>query len=325
MKKKVGIIYSFLFVFAMMFIYIVTNNIVKAVSPIEPGYKYKYENANGSVTITEKGSIVVEYKYGIPEIVVQVKRCSEYLKDSQVIKDRNISEADNCNGFDGGTTIIHVSGALNAKPEEGNGQKVIHLFKKGFSYDEIVEIKIQTEFFSSNTGHSMAFCDKDMGGTCSDYDEDTGLGGIAYFSLIDRYGETVDLQFDKDQTIYDYSGVKSNDAWMKCLKVYNSSNAVERSDVESAFVRIDNSEFSTVVMDDMIYDDIIPVLVGVLVIAAGVSIAVLGYQIVKSADEDQERHDKIKRLRNILLGIGIAILLLFVMEPMSKFIEGFLE
>ena len=78
-------------------------------------------------------------------------------------------------------------------------------------------------------------------------------------------------------------------------------------------------------VDNLIYDTIIPVLITILLILAGVTIAVEGYKIVKSADEPQERQERIKHLRNILIGIGIAMLLLFVIEPLSNVVVEFLE
>ena len=60
-------------------------------------------------------------------------------------------------------------------------------------------------------------------------------------------------------------------------------------------------------------------------IVAGVTLAMLGYQIVKSADDPQERKEKISRLRGILIGVAIALLLLFIIEPAKKFITKFLK
>lgn len=330
MKRMMKNIYSCMFAFALVCAgFLVNFKNANAASPIEKNEEYKYtEGALGSVTVTDKGSVIVEYKYGIPEIVIQVQRCADYRDgDTQTITDGSIEDAEYCNQFSNEITIIHVSGDLNENPTKGNETKTVHLFKKGFTYYEILNIQVQTAFFASEAVPTMIHCNKEMSGaTCQDYDKNTQIGGIAYKSIQNRYGKNVKAEMDKDQIIYQYpgeSGAAPSNKWLD-LKWYNSKGEVGSS-YTSMCVRVDNSDFSTLVIDEMIYDDIIPLLIGVLVIAAGVSLAVLGYQIVKSADEDQERHDKIKRLRNILIGLGIAILLLFVIEPLSKVVERFLQ
>lgn len=72
----------------------------------------------------------------------------------------------------------------------------------------------------------------------------------------------------------------------------------------------------------IIEETIIPALITVLLIAAGITIAVQGYRIVKAADEPQERQERVRALRNILIGIGIAILLLAVIRPFITYLEG---
>ena len=74
----------------------------------------------------------------------------------------------------------------------------------------------------------------------------------------------------------------------------------------------------------MIYDTIIPVLLGILGFAAVVSCSVLGYQIVKSADEPQERAQKVHNLKIILLGIGVAFVILMLIKPIINIIENYL-
>ena len=74
MKKMMKYIYSCMFAFAVMCAGVLLNsNTVGASSPIEKNEEYKYvDGANGSVTVTDKGSVIVEYKYGFPEIVINI-------------------------------------------------------------------------------------------------------------------------------------------------------------------------------------------------------------------------------------------------------------
>lgn len=328
MKKKNGIIYSFILAFVMIFLFAISShNAVNAESPINKGDKYTYVEATGSVTITNSSSVIIEYKYGIPEAVIKIERCSVYMDEHSTVLDSDkIDKAVNCGGFEGGTTIIHVSGSLNATPDKGNAKKTIHLFKEGFSYDEIVRIQVITDFFEDANTKNVEYCNRDKNGIEGCNSDKS----IAYNNVRDRFSSlTKNIKFfDTNQLIYTYPGSSAGAAlpsssWLAFKLIEKSGETY--SEHSTAVTKVDNSDFSTETIDDMIYDDIIPVLIGVLIIAAGISIAVLGYQIVKSADEDQERHDKIKRLRNILIGIGIALLLLFAIEPMAKVVERFLE
>ena len=331
MKKFTSKIAVLLILLVSIFGFVLTNQTnVSAEAPRkEKDGDYKYEGGNGSVTVTPKGAIILKYKYGFPEAVIRIDRCSEYRDDrGQAVKSDELEKATMCNGFNGGTLLIHVSGTINTKiNSDGSvaeeGEKTIHFFKEGLTYDEIVQVRVQTAFFDSRkdtdaTAPAVAYCNNDMNGIKGCDSSKT----IAYYSIKSRYGSYIksDSQikfFDQKQLIYEYAGQSNSEGWVQINRSYG--------DGKIGFIRIDNSDFSTLAMDKMIYDDIIPLLIGVLVVAAGVSVMVLGYQIVKSADEDQERHDKIKRLRNILIGIGIALLLLFAIEPIANVVEGFLE
>ena len=330
MKRMINFICGFMSVFAIiLFGVLIEDNVVKAASYsyLEKGNKYSYVEATGSVTITDSASVIIEYKYGIPEAVIKIERCSSYQKNGHTIDLSEIDKETDCdNQYDGGTTIIHVSGSLNATPDKGNVKKTIHLFKQGFSYDEIVRIQVITDFFEDANEKNVEYCNRDKNGIEGCNSDKS----IAYNNVRDRFSSlTKDIKFfDTNQLIYTYPGSSAGDAlpsssWMEFKLIEKSGDTY--SGYSMPVAKVDNSDFSTETIDDMIYDDIIPVLIGVLIIAAGISVAVLGYQIVKSADEDQERHDKIKRLRNILIGIGIALLLLFAIEPMAKVVERFLE
>ena len=121
--------------------------------------------------------------------------------------------------------------------------------------------------------------------------------------------------------------IANDDDRMAYLQRYNQFSNINNKEDNMVHIKIGNSSYDSAEQDlkDVMTDDVIPVLMILLGIAAGLSISVLGYQIVKSADEPQERQDKIKRLKNILIGIGVAFLLLFAAKPAIKFIERLME
>jgi len=104
---------------------------------------------------------------------------------------------------------------------------------------------------------------------------------------------------------------------------YGEFVSVNRNGDTEVYVQAKNSGFdkSKGIVQDFVVEDIIPVLIIILGIAAALTITILGYQIVKSADEPQERREKITRLKGILVGLGIAFLLLFAAKPAIKLIE----
>ena len=105
---------------------------------------------------------------------------------------------------------------------------------------------------------------------------------------------------------------------------YVANNEFAATDVQ---VLIDNTTVGDASSDveDMIFDTIIPTLLVLLVIAAGVTTAFLGVKIIKGADEAQDRQEKIQALRNILIGVAVAFIILALAEPVTEFVKKWLE
>ena len=97
--------------------------------------------------------------------------------------------------------------------------------------------------------------------------------------------------------------------------------------VQDVIVKVDNAAVkkSEDEILSTVYDTVIPALLVAVSLLALVTCTVLGYKIVKSADEPQERQEKISRLKNILIGIAIAYVILFSFEPVVEFVKGMLE
>ena len=106
------------------------------------------------------------------------------------------------------------------------------------------------------------------------------------------------------------------------VKVVIIYNGAERE----TYVKVVNtkSDESQSEFMKLIKGDVIPVLMILLGLAALVTIVVLGTKIVKSSDSPSERSEYVKQLRNILFGLGMAILLLFALDPVTEFVKKIL-
>lgn len=324
MKKSLKLISIFMLLITIMtygFVITKSQTSKAAYAPIESSQTILNNSTDGSVVISEKGSITINYKYGFTHLLIEVYECTQYFdKDFHDLsgfedkEDRDLSNAASCGSFTSTPKIIHLSGRNNTQTNKDGSRAMasytVHLLDQPFlEYDEMVKLVVYTELFSSDASNrTILYCNSDAvsGSGCEDPAEDAITSHYSGVSEKDIY-----FVGDKKRLIY-----------------ANSSGGISWNSVGQTYVRVDNSSFSIEKdskVGKLIYDDIIPALVTVLLIAAAVSIAVLGYQIIKTADEGQERHDKIVRLRNILIGIAIALLLLFVIEPIAEFVEGYLE
>lgn len=336
MKKKSKILSIFIMLFAIVFeVFVGTQTNVSAEdSGGDPilNEKVFYESSSdthvGNVTITPQGEIAINYQYGFTELLVTVKKCQKYNADT-------LEEATACEQFssDDDIIILHLSGSYVKNPATNVYQtKKIHLLNQDFlDYDEIVQIAVYTDFFNTARSNPVAlYCNPDAGFKCStdgdvDSKEASKKGQTSDVSIKARFGVSeADIKFqDKSRVIYQGDG-ENNTPVTSPLSVGVFEGQASIGSINNlTIIKVDNSKFTDDdgEMQDMIYDTIIPVLIGILLTAAGVSIMVLGYQIVKSADEGQERHEKVVRLRNILIGIGIAVLLLAVVGPLSGVVE----
>lgn len=310
-------------------------------------YSQGTDGAYGKITLDSAGAITVRYLYGFTEMVIIGKACNQYNEEKTA-----------CESFaNGKMIIIHISGAKYRRKDRKfyksdkayddalYATQTINLFKY-FEYDEIVAVRVSKPQFATssagqdgNTGfYEPLFCTT-SGHTNCKY---TGNGmAITVETRVKRIVCPSEQEGTSDY-LSNLNSCYGRDATANNIKIEGTSprsitfkgGSTSRESVitgteytEYNFVKVDNSGVKGAIggVDNLVYDTIIPTLTYILIIAAALSIAVLGYQIVKSADEAQERRDKIHRLRNILIGIGIALLLLFAIEPAVKLIEGLLE
>ena len=277
------------------------------------------------VKLTKEGAITIQYEYGYSELLVVAQACRSLSYDKK-----------GCNSFSNGNVIIiHSSGDYNLDAEVKT--KTIHLFNY-FDYDTIVSVGIYTTFMteSKNRDDSQyypVFCNFDSGETCRKAIGTANKQEMLASHRVETIAKKIfgtslqtDIRYtDRKNLIYGTEGTRST------LLSQGSEILIKEgtsgSQVDKLVIMVDNSKVkgASADVEGLIYDTIIPTLIAILIIAAGVTCAVQGYKIVKSSDEPQERQEKIKHLRNVLIGIAIALLLLFVLEPAATAVTELLE
>lgn len=333
MKKKLNFISIFLLLITCVsaFVFSVTSGI-KVAAADSPRTKdaMVIESGNNRVQLTKEGAIKIQYEYGYSELLIVAQACKSLSYDKK-----------GCNSFhNGNVIIIHASGDYNLDDEVKT--KTIHLFNY-FDYDTIVDVGIYTTFMTKSKNNDSSqyfpvFCNFDSGETCR---KAIGTGskqemlashrvetfaGTNDFSRVYGASTEPDIRYiDRKNLIYGVEGTRStllNQGSEILIKEGSAGGQVDK-----LVIMVDNSKVkgASADVEGLIYDTIIPTLIAILVIAAGVTCAVQGYKIVKSSDEPQERQEKIKHLRNILIGIAIALLLLFVLEPAATVVTDLLE
>lgn len=333
MKKRLNFISIFLLLITCVsaFVFSVASG-TKVAAADSPRTKdaMVIESGKNYVQLTKEGAINVQYEYGYSEILIVAQVCRQLSYDKK-----------GCNSFRGGNVIIiHASGDYNLDAEVK--KKTIHLFNY-FDYDTIVDVGIYTTFMTKSktsdpSQYFPVFCNFDSGETCR---KAIGTGSKQEMLASHRvetfaetndfsnvYGASVDPDIryiDRKNLIYGVEGTRSTllDQSPGILMKQGTANG----QVDKLVIMVDNSKVTgaSANVEGLIYDTIIPTLIAALIIAAGITCAVQGYKIVKSSDEPQERQEKIKHLRNVLIGIAIALLLLFAAEPAANAVTELME
>lgn len=303
----------------------------------------------GNVLITKEGGITLSYKYGISELLVYVYKgtygtASEKGQHLIHVSGRKVPQAD--------------------VKKDVWGSVTVHLFKY-IAYDEKVNVALIYEFATESHYNSGAYEsngeDKNEGffkplfcktsdnlKNCWVQGEDSAVIGNndklkkqitvrGDHFLKSRNQKSVPITYqDRYSLVYsgknvDFSENGSNPDWQKMdLNLINTGKdifAEATANLHEISLIVDNSSAvgAEEEVEKMVYGTIIPVALGVLGLAAVVTCTVLGYQIVKSADSPEERSNKIKTLKSVLIGLAIAFIMLLVVKPVINFVKGFLE
>lgn len=267
----------------------------------------------GELIVAPSGDITIKYLYGYTELLIQIRKCQTYNSEKtacQTFSDSNIK-------------VIHYYGDKNTTGE----MKTKKIRLSGYSNGDIVEIKAVTSFLKTSQGQQ-----NNTGDYEPLYCRYSGNQNIA--SCTPEHGTSV-------KRVEEFLCDDQNNT--DCLSKYNIEykdgsviykgpfGEINNFNCETVYVKVgskgsgsshDDGENSAI--ENIIYDTVIPVLMVALGIMAGVSIAVLGYKIVQSSDSPSERQEHISRLRSILIGLGLAMLLLFGLEPVTNFIRDYI-
>lgn len=274
----------------------------------------------GELYISRNGVIKVTFKYGVSEVLVLAE------------------------GGKTGKMIIHASGkkVSNTNVPESREIHLYKYFKEGevVTYELIFQLAEQSDYNALESDKNSFFypiyCNPDnnnCGANDSDQPIKNLLRGVSY--RISKYATKIGItsidekiEFsDRSQLVYQgRKNTLTTDIVTIAKENYNiqyDKNVV----IADITVKIGNTSFeeSKGEVDDIINNTVIPTLLWILGIGAVVTGTVLGWQIVKSADEPQERAEKISRLKSILIGIIIAFILLMAIGPMKDFIMRYIE
>lgn len=361
MKKIVSSIIAFMYLLVMSGVFFVSNNDnvlaaeEKKPATISCNYNFALESTLfdgceidktvGKLKITRGGQITVSYKYGITELLVYAIAIDENGTRIPTIKPQLIHAAGdvveeakvNKNQWEARTVHLYDYFGENVRVKF----QLVYEFAGANDYNEYISangqtIKNENNFFYKlycNTGQSN--CDytgntkkyKNLKYRMDFYIGDSGNMCSGEDVCEIKESDVAKTPIDRSQIVYRGNATLSSakQEWFQSSVIKANNTPVSHAD--SVIVLTKNTAFEAekANVEEIIYDTVIPALLGVLGIAAIVSCTILGYQIVKSADEPQERADKVKRLKQILFGIAIAFLLLMAVEPITNLIKGYME
>lgn len=309
------------------------------------------EQTNGSLKITKGGKITVSYRYGLTELLVYayavdengtkipsirpqlVHAAGDVVDQARVRKNQWKSKSIHLYNYFGEDVrvnfeLVYEFAGVNDYKEytDANGQTIKD--KENFFYKMYCNTGQNNCYYEpglagigstkkyKNLKYRMDFYIGEAGNLCSGDNE-----------CIITENDVTKTPIDRSQIVYRGNATVSSakEGWFGNSIIRANNTAVTHAN--NVTVLTQNTAFETekANVEAIIYDTVIPALLGILGIAAIVSCTVLGYQIVKSADEPQERADKVKKLKQILFGIAIAFLLLIAVEPIINLVKGYME
>lgn len=326
------------------------NNNVTASGNLQLNYTHT------TLTVSAGGQISLEYEYGYSEILIVVEKCVKVSTNNKAVCN---SAADFKPDL-----VVHYSGSKaenyqRQKKKDPSAatkpKKEINLATFGYSNGDILRISMIYDI-DSNGGTVLS---SDIGRTNSDFyypqfcnvNVNQGVtvneckpdrkstaqraGVLLPSSRVEGYEEKKngavtysmsgfigDLGVDKSKITVKY-GDSMN-------MIYMGSTPLEEHEYNKNFklyniVLVVDSSGGNETVTAVVNDIIIPVLLAVVAVVAVVTCSVLGYQIVKSADEPEERSEKVKRLRNIIIGLIAIAIVLIAVKPVTTFVQGLMD
>lgn len=312
------------------------------------------------ISVTSLGQIYFSYKYGLSEFIIYVtgrRPNNDNAAKAEVLDSTNSKILT--------PIIVHVSGGkvpyeeVYEKTEEGKyeirdtwtwGYRSVHLFNY-LEYDDRVTLHFTYEFAGKDDYVSGAkgninffypqYCsvDNNTAGCVKENDNLKNQRKTILYRMDNFKANATIIEEGKSMGISDsaieymadrfnlvYKGSVDKN-WVMSGSDYVYPMANNNIAMEGIKLIVSNSTFDAQQknFDKIIYDTIIPVALGVLGVIAAITCVVLGTQIIKSSDETQERADKISKLKTIIISLIFVAILLLVIEPVVKFVEGYLE
>lgn len=278
----------------------------------------EYRAAYNGVKIKPNGDVTITYQYGYTEALITYEKCTDVI------------EQDNkaCSGADKFSVdkVVIYYGAINR-----SSSPVSKTFSssKYYSEGDIIRISVIIDFMTEAqeqdddgtyqyTGqYSPQFCTISYGGqSCTESVTNRVISYEKEMSI------TLCEKYDKNKTCTqkDYVVTKGDTTTPRIYKgSLSGSNTYNKAFVATNIVAEVDSDDASSGVSQLISETIIPVLLAVLGVLALVTSVTLGYQIVKSADEPELRSEKIKKLRNILIGLAAVAIVLIAYEPAYEF------
>lgn len=349
MKKNIKILSIFLFIATFLFSFMLIINIeseVKALdtSDFDPNcsgnstsriqcqiasngipqendeiYEYIQGIENNGAILNTRGKFTLKYRYGYTEILIYVEKCTEIDSGGLTCKQFKPD------------AILHFSGT-KTKDDTTVYSKEISL-DNYYSDGDIIRVSIIYELANkySDDFFYPQFCNvlSKIKNCSSDRVNKDGYALLpnarveGYTSsknnvvgFVDKAGisaSQIKKDYDGKKLIYRGTETGTNEG--------DSNTTLKFANI---VVRIKDTHDDTEV-ERIVYETVIPALLAVLGVCAVVTSTVLGYKIVKSADDPGERQEKIKSLRNILIGLAVAALVLLAAKPVQSFVEKWIS
>jgi len=268
-----------------------------------------YGSGNNQVVLYEGGKVEVTYTYGFTELLVFIQNCSKENADGTCETWAKIDGK--IAGY-----VYHKSG--RHKSDSTPKTVTYHLYQSSYvNVGDPVKVNIVIDFLYSSTKPNLLHCNVDAEIEGCERSKN-GQGKYTQTKKQKSVVGRIDDYEDKKGIVvrgsdYDTLGVVYGTAIDNSHKINGESFVIDNTEFDDAQKGVEGT-----------VKDIVNVCLVCIALAFGVTVAVIGVKIVKSADEPQERMEALKKLRNITIGLVLAFLVVWAMPTIVKYIEKLL-
>lgn len=319
------------------------------------------ESSYGNINISSKGTISVTYKYGITELLIyalpydekdvsipteaKIIHSSGYVnlpyiaKKSVVDKDSLSDNVEIITTWSDYYVLSKKVGSFSINIAKYFDESKLEKYSK-IAINLVYEFKTKRIEYSFGdplkydyTGdYTMSYCSVNISG-CNTKSRRSNGGVtdrindfIKENTSISKAITTIETT-DARNIVYAYKNEYNTNNTSSTYSSYYDTSKNNVFKITEIYVKAEDESFDSAnkELSEIITDTVIPTLMGILGLAAAVSIIVLGYKIVKGADEPEERSKNIKLLKSILIGIAIAFIALALTKPLMSLFESQVE